>query len=401
MMRLPARLLTPLLPIVAAILLTASSRPADIPFAVHMIDRGANETVAVADLNNDGRPDIVSGENWYEAPAWTKHPLREIDFNANYIDNFTDIALDVDGDGWVDIIQFGYFSSKVVWLKNPGKRGGAWAVTEIDSSGPTEFAFLVDLNNDGKAQELLPEFDRSNVPLSWFELQAGKWVKHTVSKQSYGHGIGVGDINGDGRQDILTPKGWLEAPVDVRAPGEWQFHATDWEQHPIAPAGATPAPGSRVKFGFLYALDINGDGRMDILTTSAHDYGLMWFEQTVEGRWLPHVIDSTWSQAHASLLVDLNGDGRPDLVTGKRYMAHNGNDPGEREPLGIYWYEFRKDAKGGIEWIRHIIDYGGRMGGGMQIEVRDLDGDGDLDVVSGGKSGVFLAENLTKQPRRR
>ena len=101
------------------------------------------------------------------------------------------------------------------------------------------------------------------------------------------------------------------------------------------------------------------------------------------------------------MLVDLNGDGQKDLVTGKRYMAHNGNDPGEREPLGVYWYEYRKDAKGGIEWIRHIVDYGGRMGGGMQIAVQDLNGDGALDIVSGGKSGLFLAENLSRQARRR
>ena len=94
MIRLPARLLTTLLPIAAAILLAAASRPPDIPFRIRMIDPGANETVAVADLNNDGRPDIVSGESWYEAPAWTKHPLRQIDFNANYVDNFTDIAID-------------------------------------------------------------------------------------------------------------------------------------------------------------------------------------------------------------------------------------------------------------------------------------------------------------------
>ena len=101
--------------------------------------------------------------------------------------------------------------------------------------------------------------------------------------------------------------------------------------------------------------------------------------------------------------MDLNGDGQPELVTGKRYMAHNGNDPGEREPLGVYWYEFRKDAKGVIEWIRHIISYSGRMGGGMQIAVVDIDGDGDLDVVSGGKSGLFLAENVTNSstPRKK
>jgi len=173
----------------------------------------------------------------------------------------------------------------------------------------------------------------------------------------------------------------------------------------------------------MYAIDVNGDGRNDILTSMAHDYGVCWFEQNADGSWTQRVIDSTWSQAHASTLVDLNGDGQLDLVTGKRYFAHNGSDPGEREPIGLYWYEFRRPAppttppaaaaappaapaRGGrgnaaVVWTRHIIDYGARMGGGMQIVVQDLDGDGDLDVVSGGKSGLFLAENLTKMPARR
>lgn len=380
-----------------AVFLMAAGRPPDISFRIHMIDPGASETAAVADINNDGRLDIVSGESWYEAPAWKKHALREIGFTDNYIDNFSDLTVDVDGDGYVDIVQFGYFSKNIVWLKNPGKSGGPWVQTEIDSSGPTEFAFLVDLNNDGKALELLPEFDRANVPLAWFELQNGKWIKHVVSQQSYGHGIGAGDVNGDGRNDIITPKGWLEAPNDPRAAGDWTFHATDWDQHPIPPGGA-----GRTRFGFMYAVDINGDGRNDILTTSAHDYGLCWFEQGAAGNWTQHTIDNTWSQAHASAYVDLNGDGRKDLVTGKRYMAHNGNDPGEREPLGLYWYEHRKGQNGAVEWVRHIVDYGGRMGGGMQLQVIDIDGDGDLDIVSGGKSGLFLAENLTKsRPRQR
>jgi hypothetical protein len=380
----------------ATLLLAAASRPADIAFRVHMIDPGVNETVAVADLNNDGHPDLISGEAWYEGPHWTKHPLRAIDFASNYVDNFSDLALDVDGDGFTDIVQFGYFSKNIVWLKNPGRKGGAWTSSVIDSSGPTEFAFLVDLNNDGKARELLPEFDRPSVPLAWFELVNGRWVKHVVSQQSYGHGIGAGDINGDGRNDIVTPKGWLEAPADPRAAGDWTFHPTDWEKHPVVPNAANPAKAAQ--FGFMHVIDINGDGRADILTTSAHDYGICWFEQGADGKWTQHVIDNTWSQSHASVLADMNGDGKLDLVTGKRYMAHNGNDPGEREPLGIYWYEYRKDEKGAVEWIRHIVDYGGRMGGGMQIVVQDLDGDGDLDIVSGGKAGLFMAENLTKKP---
>jgi len=95
------------------------------------------------------------------------------------------------------------------------------------------------------------------------------------------------------------------------------------------------------------------------------------------------------------VLADMRGDGHLDLVTGKRFMAHNGNDPGEREPLGVYWYEFRKNPQGAVEWIRHIVSYGGQMGAGTGIQAVDIDGDGDIDVIAGGKSGLFLARNLT------
>jgi len=92
-------------------------------------------------------------------------------------------------------------------------------------------------------------------------------------------------------------------------------------------------------------------------------------------------------------LADLNGDGRPELVTGKRYYAHE-KDPGANETLGVYWYEALN--REGSQWRRHILDYGTRTGGGLQIPVVDIDGDGDLDIVVAGKSGLFLFENLTK-----
>jgi hypothetical protein len=357
----------------------------EIPFAKHAIDLGAAETCAVADLNGDGRLDIVSGENWFEAPRWTKRPFRELYFERNYIDAFSDLVLDVNGDGRPDIVTATWFSRKLSWYENPGAAAGLWKEHVIDSGTSIEFALLADLNNDGQAREVLPQFGSAKTPLAWYEIVGGKFVKHVASPASYGHGIGAGDVNGDGRNDILTPKGWLEAPPDPRS-GAWIEH---WDFESLK----LPA------LGFLHVLDVNGDGRNDIVTSFAHDYGVIWLEQGAGGQWTKHVIDDSWSQAHALTIVDLNGGGQPDFVTGKRLHAHNGRDPGGREPLGMFWYEYRKAPNGGLIWKRHILDYSTRTGGGMQIPVVDIDGDGDLDVVTAGKGGLFLFENKTTEPR--
>lgn len=353
----------------------------EIPFVKHAIDLGAAETCAVADINGDGRLDIVSGENWFEAPGWTRRPFRELHFERNYIDAFSDLVLDVNGDGRPDIITATWFARKLSWYENPGATG-MWKEHVIDAGAPVEFAFLVDLDGDGQARELLPQFGSEKTPLAWYELTGGRFVKHVVSPASYGHGIGAGDVNGDGRPDILTPKGWLEAPADPRR-GPWTEH---WEFAPLQLAA----------LGFLHVLDLNGDGRRDVLTSLAHDYGVIWLEQGPGGKWTKHVIDDSWSQAHALTIADLNADGHPDFITGKRLHAHNGKDPGGREPLGVFWYEFRNAPGGGLIWKRHIVDYGSRTGGGMQIPVVDIDGDGDLDLVMAGKGGLFLFENKSR-----
>ncbi|MCU1325317.1 MAG: repeat protein [Bryobacterales bacterium] len=361
----------------AATVAFAATRPdSDIPFVRHMLDGGQNEPAAFADINRDGKLDIVSGENWYEAPKWTCHPFRKMLFTSNYIDDFSDLTLDLNGDGYPDVASCGWFSKSLWWDENPGKAGGEWKRHEIEAGSNIEFCFLVDLDNDGKKREILPQFGNASTPLAWFEVVNGKPVKHVVAPQSQGHGIGAGDINKDGKTDILTPNGWYEAPG-------WQFHP-DWK------LGQT---------GFIYAHDVNGDGRADVVTSMAHDYGIFWLEQPKSGgEWKKHVIDDSWSQSHAMTMADLNGDGRPDFVTGKRFMAHNGKDPGEREPLGVYWYEYLPpDAQGAVEWVKHVVDYGGRTGGGMQIPVGDVDGDGDIDFAVGGKSGLFLFENPTRK----
>jgi hypothetical protein len=363
-----------------------------IPFRKHTLDLGISETVAVVDMNGDGRLDIISGENWYEqgppeasaGPRFIKHKFRDLLYTFDYQENLSDLAIDVNGDGYPDVVSCSYWSKPLTWWENPGRSGRPWQKHLIESGSPVEFAFLVDIMNAGKPLQLLPQFGNRDFPLTWYELAGpgarDPWLRHVISPRSYGHGIGAGDVNGDGRTDIITPQGWFEAPADPRS-GEWTFHA-EFE------LGAT---------AFIYTEDVNGDGLPDLITSLAHDYGIFWYEQKKDARgnrvWTKHLIDNSWSQAHALTLADLNGDGRLELITGKRYYAHD-HDPGANEPLGIYWYE-RIMVDGTLQWKRHVIDYSARTGGGMQIAVVDIDGDGDQDVVVAGKSGLFLFENMS------
>ena len=255
--------------------------------------------------------------------------------------------VDVDGDDYPDVASVSWFAKRVAWWRNPGKAGGEWKAAPIHEGFNVEFAILADMDNDGKANEIVAQ--ENGTGQAWYEVKDKAWVAHVVSAATYGHGIGAGDVNGDKRNDILTPRGWLEAPADPRA-GNWTFHP-DWESLnvPATPPATPPKPDAppRVsELGFMHVMDVNGDGRNDVITASGHDYGVYWFEQGEGGKWTRRVIDSAWSQGHASTLVDLNGDGRLDFVTGKRFMAHNGSDPGEKEPLGVYWYESRKGSGG-------------------------------------------------------
>ena len=205
-------------------------------FRKHTLDVGANESAAVADINHDGRLDIVSGENWFEAPDWKKHRLREINFRDGYVDNFSDMILDVNNDGFPDVVTCAWFSKQMRWFENPRRFDGElanvlWKENVIETGFNYELAMQVDVDGDGKALEILPNYGSTNE-VAWFEVVKGQFVRHSVGRVSNVkglHGIGAGDVSGDGKPDLLTAYGWFEAPADPRT-GTWMWHET---AHPL------------------------------------------------------------------------------------------------------------------------------------------------------------------------
>ena len=343
-------------------------------FRKHVINADSKfEAAGIIDVNRDGALDIFCGGYWYEAPRWNKHIVRPVPEQGGYHFDFANLPYDVDGDGWTDIINAAWHNRSLFWIRNPGDSRAPFEVIEIDQPGNMETALLSDINSDG-LPDILPAI---NAAPAWFESRltggATGWVKHDLPEEASGHGIGAGDLNGDGHMDLVTPNGWLR-----QGPGG------NWEWHPEFKLGSASVP--------ILVHDVEGDGDADLIWGMAHDYGLHWLEQSDnEGLWTQHQIDASWSQVHFLVLADLDNDGRVDLITGKRYRAHNGKDPGSEDPLCVYWYRFEPDKK---EWVRKVVDEGTGVGFGISTDVADIDGDGDIDIVAPGKSGLYLLENL-------
>jgi hypothetical protein len=371
-------------------------------FVQHPINpKSAFEAAGAFDVDGDGRLDVVCGDSWYQAPNWTKHPVRPVEKVGTYYNCFATLPMDVNSDGKMDYVTVSYFGKDVAWVENPGKVGAPWTYHEIDTPGPSEAAWLVDLDGDGQL-DVLP--NTVNV-VTWFTLDdAGstpKWTKHDFGKDAAGHGVGSGDVNGDSRTDLLTPKGWFESPRESKA--------ETWTWHPEWNAGAAGIQ--------MLARDVDGDNLADVVYGMGHDYGLHWLKQGkgADGSrtWTKHDIDTKLAQAHTLLWADLDLDGRDDeLVTGKRVYAHE-VEPGDVDASTIAWYRF--DRKAG-SWSKHTIFQGepakapadkaqrdaqkdfppNTAGTGLQMTATDLDGDGDIDLVCPGKSGLYWFENRIK-----
>jgi len=356
-------------------------------FEIKKLHEDLNEGCAIADFNRDGKPDVSAGRFWYAGPDFEKKPLRKIDDWNGYVQSNGEHAVDVDGDGWIDVVSGSYLPSEIYWYKNPGaeglKSGAMWAQKLLvdTKASQNEATFLEDLDGDGKPEWVVNSWNKKRPVWAWAftggEGETPALEKRVIGDKTHGHGMGFGDLNGDGRDDVLVSTGWYEKPEGDVWAKPWAFHARDWG-HASCPVMVT---------------DLDADGRQDVIVGNAHGFGLYWYRQgapnddgtlTFEKR----EIDKSFSQPHCLHLADLNGDGRPELITGKRYHAHNGKDPGGNDPTILLYYAWDAEAK---TFSRHVIAEGPKhVGTGLQIRTADLNGDGKADLAVAGKSGTYV-----------
>jgi FG-GAP-like repeat len=362
-----------------------------------------SEGVAVADVNKDGKPDVMIGDSWYEAPSWTKHDIRKPgefgDGLNGYSRCMTCWSDDINGDGWADQVVIGFPGVPTLWYENPKGQPGYWPEHEAWHSSCNETPLYTDLFGDGHRVLIMgwqPKDKKNEGQMSWFTpgtdpTQA--WEMHAVSEPSspgkvipgtsqFSHGLGTGDLNNDGRLDVICTAGWWEQPESGRG------SSTPWAFHP-AKLGDAVAD--------MIAYDVNHDGKTDVIASSAHEFGIWWFERTgdkdgdtafVKRDLFPTLV----SETHALIAADINRDGLKDLVTGKRFWSHGRREAGSDQPARLFWFEAAKDADGKITFTPREID--DQSGIGTQFVVTDFNGDGSLDIVTSNKRGVFLLEQV-------
>ena len=362
------------------------------------------ECASVLDVDGDGDLDIASGRNWYENPHWTKHAdFRDgAETNGPETDNNSEFAMDVDFDGKTDVVSSGWmFMKGAFWYKNPGNKKDVWKSTRIHIALNMEGVIHGDIDGDGDDDILCNHWGLvKGQGMTWLEhINEAPWfVEHVIGTQGDVHGNGLGDINGDGRMDIVTPVGWYEQPARAADP-QWPFHG-DYRFEPARHRGGGASHPILVH-------DVDEDGLNDILIGSSHAYGLAWLQQVMDAggkrTFKTHWIDTEYSQFHTLALGDLTGDGKPDLVTGKRLFAHHGSDIGAGEPLYAFWYDIRKgNFERHILSFNHLPHYPGEMNNpapnyvvsvGMKLNIADINRDGRNDVIIAGKGGLYVFFN--------
>lgn len=382
---------------------------------LHLLPSYWSEGANIADLNKDGHMDVICGPHWFRGPDFKKRfefypavaPTKRSrnDFAVYSLDNFFSFVDDFNRDGWPDILTVGLPGTAAYWYENPGNQPKTakaesphWKKHFVMNTVDNESPRFGDLTGDGQPELICMHQGEMGYATPSPDDPTKPWVFHAVTSggnwHKYTHGLGYGDVNGDGRTDLLMKDGWWEQPASKGDSG-WKAHRFRFAQR----------GGSQ-----MFAYDVDGDGDNDIVTSlNAHGWGLSWFENMKgedgkitfrEHRIMGSTAEESvhrvaFSQLHALSLVDVDGDGLKDIVTGKCYRAHDFRDPGSREPAVLYWFRLTRKA-GKVDFVPHQID--GDSGVGRQLVTGDINGDGAVDIVIGNKKGTFVILQASPTP---
>jgi hypothetical protein len=384
---------------------SAQAQDGPVPFRKFRLNpQFYSEGIGTADFDRDGKPDIAAGPYYYPGPDFARKIAFRLPRSAPFdtsgdSDCYSLFPFDFNGDGWIDLLstrQAG--GAEAVWYENPKGAAGYWPEHVVFSIVQNESAALLDIDRDGKPELITNSSGFGGWAAPDWTRPASAWTFRAVTEKgtwgAFTHGIGAGDLNGDGRPDLIFPTGWWEQPAPTVS-ATWKSHAAAfWSQ---ATSGEGPGGAQ------ILAYDVDGDGDSDVVSSlQAHAFGLAWFENQGSGAtFTAHPIlglpnerekyGAAFSQLHALAVADLDGDGLMDLVTGKRKGAHGNGVSDVDSPAVLYWFRLTRPQGQPPRFTPYLID--SEAGIGTQITLADVDGNGAPDILVARRRGAFVFYN--------